>query len=150
MFKRGVDKCKSHVYSFTSVIGSCASLGGSRKEKLEAFEIALQTFNDMCRAGIESNYVTYGTMLKGCGRLLPPNDRRKKLTRKYFRSACEDGCLGVMTIARLKEAASPAQYKGLLGDVDEENLQEEWISNVPDNEKRSLRRKPTSRLRLRP
>ena len=84
MFKSGVDKCKPDVYSFTSVLGSCASLGGSLKDKFEAFKIALQTFNDVCRAGIEPNHVTYGTILKTCGRLLPPNDRKKNLLGNIF------------------------------------------------------------------
>ena len=147
MYKSGVEKCKPDVYSFTSVLGSCASLAGSRKEKLEAFEIALKTFNEMCRAGVKPNHVTYGTMLKACGRLLSNGDRRKKFTRKYFRKACEDGCLGAMAITRLKDAATPTQYKGLVGDLDEENLPEEWIRNVPEKEKKYFKMKST---RLRP
>ena len=146
MYKSGVERCKPDVYSFTSVLGSCASLAGSRKEKLQAFEISLTTFNEMSRAGVTPNHVTYGTMLKACGRLLPNGDRRKKFTRKYFRKACDDGCLGTMAMTRLRDAATITQYKGLLGDLDEDNLPREWIRNVPEREKKALKRM----LQLRP
>jgi hypothetical protein len=143
--KSGVERCEPDVYNFTSVLGSFASLAGSRKEKFQAFEFSLSDFNEMRRAGVTPNHVAYGTMLKAFGRLLPNGDR-EKITQEYFRKACDDGCLGTMAMTRLRDAATITQYKGLLEDLDEDNLPHEWIRNVPEKEKKALKRM----LQLRP
>uniref|UniRef100_A0A7S3V5X8 Uncharacterized protein n=1 Tax=Chaetoceros debilis TaxID=122233 RepID=A0A7S3V5X8_9STRA len=136
--KYGNKKCRPDVYSFTSVLASCASLNGSssRKEKLHAFEIARSTFDEMCRSDVQPNHVTYGTMLKACGRLLPLGKERRKFTREYFRKACDAGCVGDMVLDRLKDAASPIQYNGLLNGHTRNTLPAEWTSQVPKNDNR--------------
>lgn len=136
LYNEGNKKCRPDIYSFTSVLSSCASLVGSatNEEKRKAFEIATSTFSDMYRFNLVPNHVTYGTMLKACGRLLPVGKERIKFTREYFRKACKDGCVGEMVLNRLEEAASPAQYKGLMNGLTKSTLPPEWTSRVPENE----------------
>lgn len=131
LYNSGNKNCKPDVYTFTSVMSSCASLGGHKREKLQAFDIAHSTFEEMLRSNVVPNHVTYGTMLKACSRLLPLGKERRKFTRKYFRGACEDGCAGDMVLRRLQMAASPKQYEGLMKGYLTGDLPKEWTSNVP-------------------
>lgn len=136
LYKKGNKKCKPDVYSFTSVLSSCASLNGSasRQEKLHAFEVALSTFSEMSRFNLAPNHVTYGMMLKACSRLLPLGKERRKFTREYFRKACDDGCVGDMVLNRLEDAASPVQYKGLMKGLTRNTIPSEWTCKVPEKE----------------
>ena len=135
-YNDGNKKCKPDVYTFTSVLSSCATLRGSRQAKAQAFEIAHATFSEMSRSNVIPNHVTYGTMLKACGRLLPPGKDRRHYTREYFKSACKDGCVGDMALRRLKEAASPVQYKALLEGFTKDSLPDDWVRRVTEREKR--------------
>jgi hypothetical protein len=133
-------KCKPDVYSYTGVLSACASVNGTRKDRLFAFQVARDTYLDMLRANVSPNHVTYGTLLKACARLLPEGKERRKYTREYFRKACADGCVGEMVMNRLEEAASYAQYRGLLNGITKSTLPEEWIVHVPENEKRNMKK----------
>ncbi|GFH52231.1 hypothetical protein CTEN210_08707 [Chaetoceros tenuissimus] len=133
LYKDGNNECKPDVYSFTSVLSSCASLTGtaSKKEKQQAFDIAMSTFYEMSRFNLAPNHVTYGMMLKACSRLLPLGRERRNVTRNFFRMACKDGCVGEMVLNRLEDAASSAQYKGLMKNITKDQLPEEWTKNLP-------------------
>jgi hypothetical protein len=144
LYNSGNKKCKPDVYSFTSVLSSCASLSGSRTEKLHAFEIAQSTWLEMVRSNVAPNHVTYGTMLKACGRLLPMGKERTKYLREYFRKACQDGCVGDMVLNRLEVAASPKQYVGLLNGMAKGELPLEWTCNVPENQMYGRKNKSSS------
>lgn len=135
LYENGHDRCKPDVYSFSSVLGSCASLGGSKIERRSAFEVARRTFEDMCTLGVIPNHVTYGTMLKACARLLPTGKERVKYVREYFKMACKSGCVGNMVMRRFEEAASSDQYRGLMKGVTRDSLPAEWIASVPKYDK---------------
>jgi len=138
LYRSGINKCKPDVYSFTSVLSSCACLHGSlsRKVKLHAFEIAASTFSEMSRFNLAPNRVTYGTMLKACSRLLPMGEDRTRYTEEFFRQACEDGCVGDMVLNRLEDAASPAEYKELMKGVTRSTLPSKWTCKVPEHERK--------------
>jgi len=135
LFNSGIARCQPDVYSFTSVISSCASLHGSRKERLKAFEIAQFTFKEMVDSGIEPNHVSYGTIMKSCARLLPEGKQKSSSTRFYFKKACNSGCVGEMVLSRLREAATTEQYKALMQGSKRNNLPSGWTSKVPFSEK---------------
>ena len=136
LYEKGNKKCKPDVYSFTSVLSSCASLNGSasRQEKVHAFEVALSTFSEMSRFNLVPNHVTYGMMLKACSRLLPLGKERRESTREFFSKACEDGCVGDMVLNRLEDAAPPAQYNGLMKGLTRNTVPSEWTCKVPEKE----------------
>jgi len=137
LYATGHKRCKPDVYSFSSVLGSCASLNGSKKEKLIAFDVAKHTLSEMIFSDVIPNHVTYGTMLKACSRLLPSGKERAKYTRKYFKMACENGCVGDMVLRRFEEAASDDQYRGLMRGAKRGNLPDGWTRAVPTDDDRS-------------
>jgi len=143
----GLERCKPDVYSFTSVLGSCASLSGSKNERRQAFEVAKATFDDMLRSGVKPNHVSYGIMIKACARLIPMGKERQKYTSAYFKDACRDGCVGAMVLDRLKEASSTNQYNALLKVESENSLPADWTANVPAHEKYSRKNGQSNKMK---
>merc|ERR1712125_67410 len=146
LYENGYDSCRPDVYGFTSVIGSCAVEMGDENLKVEAFQIALETFEQLSEYD-NPNHVTYGTMLKACALLLHKNERdlRRKYIKEIFKSCVRDGCVGDMVVSRLREACSPFMYRRLMQGHSKRTLPKEWTRNV--NEKREQRRKNIPRKR---
>ncbi|GKY95970.1 hypothetical protein MPSEU_000557500 [Mayamaea pseudoterrestris] len=135
-------RCKPDVYGYTSVIASCAGESGHKKDKLRAFDVALRTFREIQTSSyLHANHVTYGTMLKACGKLLPSSSPiRKQVSREVFETACADGCVGDMVLSRFREAASPECYRQLMDGRSRRDLPSDWTRNVHEkNEYRSKR-----------
>uniref|UniRef100_A0A7S2UG02 Pentacotripeptide-repeat region of PRORP domain-containing protein n=1 Tax=Attheya septentrionalis TaxID=420275 RepID=A0A7S2UG02_9STRA len=130
--------CCPDVYSYTSVIGSCANANGSLSDRKTAFNIAYATLEEArtCKRS-PPNHVTYGNMMKACARLLKEGSiHREKMARNIFTSSCDDGCTGDMVLKWLRYAASPELYKELMEGIDEQKLPREWTSRV--NEKKAF------------
>jgi hypothetical protein len=145
LYESGCEKCRPDVYGFTSVIAACASEHGSKKERLAAFQVALDTYRELEQYPEDSaNHVTYGTMLKACGKLLPSGSPvRRKWVRRVFQDAAKTGCVGDMVLGRMREAASPDIFKELMQGIDKRRLPQSWTCNVDQASDR--RRKNGSR-----
>jgi len=127
-------KCSPDVYSYTSVMSACAQTVGSKKDRIRAYQIARGAFDELCRRkdeGLSPNHVTYGTMLKACGNLLP---RREEYimneAKEIFLSCARDGQVGDMVVSRLRQAACADLYHELLEGNQKNNLPAEWCRNV--------------------
>ena len=144
-FRKGARRCKPNVYSYTLVLKTCASVNAGPKERNMAFDVAKQTFDELCRpnSGVAPNHVTYGTMLKACARLLPMNGELREMHAKdIFARACRDGFVGQMVLAWFRDAVSPDICKELMRDSIGDRLPKSWTQNVPaDDEKRSISRR---------
>lgn len=127
------DTAEPDVFGVTSVISSCAA---ETQDRQRAWDVALSTYRQLhndkmknvysdCRA----NHVTYGTMIKACGRLLPFS-RRKKWLLSVFADAVAAGCVGDMVVSKLREAAPANLYRELMQGNSKRNLPAEWTANV--------------------
>jgi PPR repeat len=118
------------VVGVTSVLQSCAS---ETKDKIRAWDVALATYRQLQndKIGCRANHVTYGTMIKACGRLLPKEARRKWL-RVIFQDAIQAGSVGDMVVSKLREAASPDLYRELMQGHSKKQLPAEWTSRVQE------------------
>lgn len=145
MYESGCNKCRPDVYGFTSVIAACAAELGSKKERQAAFQVALDTYRELEQYPDDAaNHVTYGTMLKACGKLLPLGSPvRRKWVRRVFQDAAKAGCVGDMVLGRMREAASPDIFKELMQGIDKRQLPQSWTCNVDQASDR--RRKNGSR-----
>lgn len=152
MFSRGCKECRPDVFGYTSVLSSCASEPGDRKERSKAFNVALSTFQELTQQSEEfgmPNHVTYGTMMKACVRLLPKgNPERKKWSRQLFQESKEKGLVGDMVLSRFREAATPEDYKELMEGFSKRSLPEAWKRNVC--EKSEYRRRVADKRKLLP
>ena len=132
IYESGVERCKPDVFSFTSVIGSCAMEPGGVEERTKAFSVALGAYQQLTRYD-QPNHVTFGTMLKACARLLPENDYlRHKWAKKIFRQSVSAGCVGDMVVSRMREAVSPPIYRDLMQGHSRSNLPDDWVANVDE------------------
>ena len=118
------------VVGVTSVLQSCAS---ETQDKARAWDVALATYRQLQndKIGCCANHVTYGTMIKACGRLLPKEARRKWL-RVIFQDAIQAGSVGEMVVSKLREAATPDLYRELMQGHSKKQLPVEWTCHVQE------------------
>lgn len=148
LYNGGCKTCKPDVYGFTSVIASCAA-EPSKREKANAFKVALDTFHTLQTFEDGPNHVTYGTMLKACAKLLPTNSpQRHSWSKKIFQQSVDAGLVGDMVVSRLREAVSPELYKELMQGHTKRQLPSQWTRNVVEmNEYRKKKSSGNSRKR---
>ena len=136
IFEGGCEESRPDVFGFTSVLSSCASEPGSFEEKGKAFNVALATFQLLVSRSDEfgtPNHVTYGTMLKACSRLLPYGSPiRQKWTRRLFEDCKREGQVGDMVLSRLREAATPDEYKEMMEGHSKRHPPAQWRRNVSE------------------
>ncbi len=146
-YTAGCAGCRPDVVGFTSVLSSCSSELGDKIDKAKAFNVALSTFQQLLQNQEDygsPNHVTYGTMLKCVSQLLPPGSaERKRWTSKLFRECAAKGLVGGMVLSRMREAATPEQYKELMQGNTKSSLPPRWTRNV--DEKSEYRRKSVGR-----
>jgi hypothetical protein len=146
-YTNGCAGCRPDVVGFTSVLASCASESGDKTNKAKAFNVALSTFQQLLQNQDDygsPNHVSYGTMLKCVSQLLPPSSaERKRWTSKLFKECAAKGLVGGMVLSRLREAATPEQYKELMQGNTKSSLPPRWTRNV--DEKNEYRRKSVGR-----
>jgi hypothetical protein len=134
LYESGCEDCKPDIFGFTSVLSSCASEPGDRRERAKAFNVALATFQELELRSDEfgsPNHVTYGTMIKACARLLPYGSAlRQKWTRKLFAECAVRGQVGDMVLSRLREAATPEEYREMTQGHSRSNIPSKWSRNV--------------------
>jgi len=154
LYEDGAQNCRPDVYGYTSVVKACENLASrSKRQREKAFGVAEATFLELCGSDYASaNHVAYGTMLKCVAHLLPQGSpRREQIARQVFEKACRDGCVGSMVLSRFKEAATPALYKELMGNVKKNDLPYDWTFRVPRSDKKLHRQRkkkgpPPSRI----
>ena len=85
---------KASTRSHNMVINACAnSFKGDKKERSEAFTIALSVYNKLAMSShADVDRFTYISLLKACGKLLPTkSEQRKKYVMEIFTSCCDEG-----------------------------------------------------------
>ena len=109
---------------------------------MEAFFILVAATNQLNKLGLESDHLTYGTILRACSTLLPPGDaRRAELVESVFRKASHEGKVGHMVLKQMKFAASATQYREMLGrnikdHIRTNELPSAWTASVHENHSR--------------
>uniref|UniRef100_A0A7S2KQ24 Uncharacterized protein n=1 Tax=Leptocylindrus danicus TaxID=163516 RepID=A0A7S2KQ24_9STRA len=169
IYRSGDKDLKPNTFLFNAVLGACISTRGSDKVASEAFEIALDTYNEMReREFTRPDAYTYGSLLKACDSLLPrndPNGIRDDHGITLFRACCEDGLLTANVLSFLMKCVSKQAFLGIherakmngaskcnAEDIMEQ-LPQEWSRNAPKqinkDKRRTLSKMRSSGRRLR-
>lgn len=136
--ERGNIAAKPTVHSFNAALNACAFAGGDFRAKEVAFDTAVRIYK-LLESHDEADHTTYGTMLRSCSSLLIVNtDRREAMVEGFFEQACKRGYVGRLVLKQMQFAASPDQYKRLLGRTKKEDIQ---IEDIPQSWKRHVREK---------
>jgi len=133
---------RPNAYPYNYVLNTAASCIGDSGEKLKAFQIAAQTYNDLRNSGLSPDSYTYTFWFKNCNNLLPEGELRRKSITYSFEQCKKDGMLTENVLERLlagtppeilttllgiKQGTSPAKYRKMRLD----DFPPNWSRNIP-------------------
>jgi len=100
--KKKDPQLRPNAYPYNYLLNSAASCVGDAGDKLKAFQIAAQTYNDIRISGhISPDSYTYAFWFKLCNHLLPEGDLRRKSITYSFEQCKKDGMLSKAVFERL-------------------------------------------------
>lgn len=158
LYQAGNSRLKPNVVAANAVMNACAfTMTDGVQEQNRAMEIAHATLREMKtdpQFPIQPDQVTYGTLLKVCGNLMPACSSRQKLAEALFQKACQDGQVGPMVLQQLRtillnddDDDARNLYLELVGahgtetgEIPMEDLPSEWWCNVVEGKWRRRQR----------
>ena len=143
--------------TYLCLLNSCASTSKvtsvSPEDKLAAFQIAVQTFNEIRSStgggrsddddnddivvddfpSLTSSHIAM--FLRSCASLLPPSKKRDVVVEKVFSQCCKEGLLNEFVLIELKGAASQELQLKMFGGFLEDGIKlpDEWSRNTVEN-----------------
>ena len=105
------------VTTYSSVINCCAYYVGDEAGRMEALDVALQTFQ---KIRTDKNFtegpnmVTYGTIFKAIAKLMPFGEKRDNLVGAIFAECREVGQVGTFVLSQVKAASTAKLYNKLI------------------------------------
>ena len=134
-YEHDADVCKPDVFTYSSVIGACAFVAGSKKVKQRAFQLAIDLWKELKsnpKFGTP-NQVTYGTLLRACANLLAPEYvERDEAVRDIFEECKKCGFVNHRVIDQMKAAASRSLYHHIMEGYTRDEYPSEWGCQLPD------------------
>jgi hypothetical protein len=114
-------KLRPNAYPYNYVLNCAASCIGDAGDKLKAFQIATQTYNDLRKSEhvIPDSY-TYSFWIKCSNNLLPIGELRTKCISLSFNQCKKDGLVNEAVLRRLL-AGTPLELLGSLLKIDGKN-----------------------------
>lgn len=136
-----------HAYSL--VINACAFSNQNKESELEAFDIALELFNELLDSKtLCPSSLTFGWFIQACGRLGVSDDVKKFHIKRSFQKCCEFGLVNDFVIQRLKGASNDLFecFVGTGKRSQTRGKKKRQMSNFPRHRKRnSLKKRKTGK-----
>ena len=99
---------KPNAYPYNYVLMNSAACIGGPGDKLKAFHVATQTYNDLRNeAKLQPDSYTYSFFIKCANNLLPDGELRKKCIKLCFEQCCRDGLMNAAVLRRLLSQKTP-------------------------------------------
>lgn len=132
-YKSGDDSFAPSVYTYRTLLNSCAYTDGAPEDKLAAFQIAVDALKELR----ESDYLdpdsnAYSLFLRACANLMPASRKRDAVIENVFLKCTKDGFLSDNALSEFENAASEELQLKLIGGFLEDGVQppKEWSRNV--------------------
>jgi pentatricopeptide repeat protein len=132
-YTSGDDSFAPSVFTYRTLLNSCAYTDGEPEDKLAAFQIAVDALKELR----ESEYLdpdsnAYGLFLRACANLMPASRKRDAVIENVFLKCTKDGFLSDNVLAEFENAASEELQLKIIGGFLEDGVQppEEWSRNV--------------------
>jgi len=110
-------RLRPNAYPYNYLLNSAASCIGDAGDKLKAFKIAAQTYNDIRTSDLfPPDSYTYAFWFKVCNNLLPEGNLRRKSVTYSFEQCKKDGMLNKAVLKRL-QAGTPNDILSDIFDV---------------------------------
>lgn len=129
--------------AYNAAIDCCARTRGNAEQQTAALKIAFAILKAIEQqpesSAIKANHVTYSTLLKGVGFLLPPGDDRNKIAQAVFEKAIAACQVEVTVIKSLQRACDASVLQAMMskgsmermnGHFDYERIPTKWSRNV--------------------
>lgn len=143
--REGNDQAQVGEHAYSLVINTCAFCNDAVDVEMDAFEIAVQIFDEMLSSSDKSpSSLTYGWYIQACGRLRVSHEKRAKEIEKAFKRCCDDGLLNDFVLHRLKGAASDDVFLSLFSRTALSNLKDArkhkvFIDQLPSKWRRNCK-----------
>jgi pentatricopeptide repeat protein len=134
-YKSGDDSFAPTLFSYQSLLNSCAFTTGEPEDKLAAFQIAVDALKELRESDyLEPDSSAYGLFLRACANLMPPSRKRDAVIENVFLKCCKDGFLSQNVLEEFENGASEELQLKVIGGFLEDGVQppEEWSRNVVD------------------
>eukprot|EP00980_Cylindrotheca_fusiformis_P008779 scaffold1869_cov122-Cylindrotheca_fusiformis.AAC.41 len=126
------------ILTYNTAIDACARVRGEMDEQMEALKIAFAIFKSAeADATVEVNEVTYSTVLKAVGFLLPLGAERNKVASVIFEKAKKAGAVEFATVKNLRKCVDHEIMLQLMegvadknGNFDYGDIPASWNRNV--------------------
>jgi pentatricopeptide repeat protein len=132
-YNLGDDSFAPSVYTYRTLLNSCAYTDGEPVDKLAAFQIAVDVLKELR----ESDYLdpdsnAYSLFLRACANLMPASRKRDAVIENVFLKCTKDGFLSDNALAEFENAASEELQLKIIGGFLEDGVQPpaEWSRNV--------------------
>ena len=134
---------KPDIITCNSILSCCAyAIVETEKERAQALEVAikvLKTFtSEQPKYGWPDHY-TYGNMLVVVASMMPPSEKRTKLSEALFLKCAEAGHVSSLVVNRFRSAAPNEKVREVLGDAVKTLSDNRFVFNmhqIPDQWKR--------------
>jgi len=138
MYKSSNDEnIKPTLFTYNVVIDACAMCNGNSEQQGAALKIAFAVNKAISAAKLEQNSITYGTLLKAAGRLLPQGSQRSDIISAVFDKCRQKGYVDQNVVKSLEQASDRNTYYQLMqvacdrnGHLHHETIPKEWTKNV--------------------
>ena len=137
---------RPNVFVYASVLNACAQTFGNDKVKLEALNIAIDTFQKLEDSPVASpNHVAYAAFLKTCRKFMDKDDQRGlNLVEETVDKCIQDGQVGEHVLQQMKllpimSFQSPYLHdlESKDGPVKKQAIPVEWSRNVKETRRRN-------------
>mmetsp|Transcript_20586 Transcript_20586/g.28656 ORF Transcript_20586/g.28656 Transcript_20586/m.28656 type:complete len:281 (+) Transcript_20586:141-983(+) len=134
------EKLKPNEFPYNYVINCAANTFGTQEDKVKAFRIATQTYQEMRTSTyVKPDSFTYAFWIKACNNLLPISDLHSKCVSLAFEQCKIDGLVTKEVLNRLQSELAPETIQDLLevqGSTGHRHFQVQdlprsWSSNTP-------------------
>ena len=134
---------RPNAYPYNYLLNSAASCVGDAGDKLKAFQIAAQTYNDIRNSDhISPDSFTYAFWFKLCNHLLPEGALRRKSITYSFEQCKKEGMLGRAVFERLLAGTPTDILSDILkikSDASHANIKKMKLSDFPPTWSRNIR-----------
>lgn len=138
MYKETHDEeIKPTLYTYNAAIDACARSGGSPDQSAQALKIAFAVNKAILAAKMEPNQVTYSTLLKAVGKLLPAGSQRNDICKAVFEKCAAKGYVDASVLKSLEQSSDRDLYYQLVGAAADRNgnvcfddIPREWSKNI--------------------
>lgn len=127
------------VFTYNALLLACSEeTSPEAANRLEAFKLAIKTFNTIRNSKEGPDQVSFGNMLR-CANLLPGGEQKQALVRSTFQLCCKRGLCNSFVIRDLQFAAPEPLWRSILdcpqGDFAMERLPSQWTRQFDKHQK---------------